>query len=96
MQREHNYLVRRLALTLLTLSHVMSPFAGLGVNLAFSDSVALANAIIASVGKSRETLDAAILKCEQDMYKVRCSNSSEQTRLELACSASSQLLCRRR
>ncbi|KAJ8608834.1 hypothetical protein MRB53_039420 [Persea americana] len=45
----------------------MTPFAGEGVNLAFTDAMKLANMILAS-GDSREALDQNIAMFERDMF----------------------------
>jgi 2-polyprenyl-6-methoxyphenol hydroxylase-like FAD-dependent oxidoreductase len=50
-------------------AHLMSPFAGIGVNTAFYDAVLLANAISASIQSGDpDDLDSYIVKYEDDMY----------------------------
>ena len=54
-------------------AHLMSPFAGEGVNLAFMDSLKLSKAIIAAAeqqsDQQRETLNANVAEFEEDMFK---------------------------
>ncbi|KAI1608416.1 putative monooxygenase [Exophiala viscosa] len=48
-------------------AHLMTPFAGVGVNLALADSLTLAKAIVARGGKA-ERLSDAIAAYEQEMF----------------------------
>ncbi|KAK5151394.1 hypothetical protein LTS14_009237 [Recurvomyces mirabilis] len=56
-------------------AHLMTPFAGEGVNLAFADSLQLADAIVAAatsaiaVADQKGELDIQVTKFEQEMFK---------------------------
>lgn len=51
-------------------AHLMSPFAGEGVNVALSDAMNLAGAIVKAVGEGgdQEVLDRAVKEYEEDMW----------------------------
>ncbi|KAL2060364.1 hypothetical protein VTL71DRAFT_9759 [Oculimacula yallundae] len=49
-------------------AHLMTPFAGEGVNLAFDDAMKLSEAIIQGAEKGHEALDANIKAFEKDMF----------------------------
>lgn len=51
-------------------AHLMTPFGGEGVNLAFQDSLSLGNAIIDAAKEGKESsLDARIREYEEDMFE---------------------------
>lgn len=52
-------------------AHLMSPFAGIGVNMAFRDAVLLVQAISDSIqSKDLDNLDSCIAKYEDEMYTL--------------------------
>ena len=60
-------------------AHLMSPFAGEGVNMALYDAYLLANAI-----KESQDLDTAVAQYEQEMYAVSKESAQEsQDNLEV-------------
>lgn len=50
-------------------AHLMTPFAGEGVNLAFDDAMKLSKAIIEGVEKGGEAVDERIKSFEEDMFE---------------------------
>jgi 2-polyprenyl-6-methoxyphenol hydroxylase-like FAD-dependent oxidoreductase len=60
-------------------AHLMTPFAGLGVNIAFEDAMKLADAIVAAFKEGTEAaLDTRIKAFEEDMF-VRGEKAEQMT-----------------
>ncbi|PVH75799.1 FAD/NAD(P)-binding domain-containing protein [Cadophora sp. DSE1049] len=59
-------------------AHLMTPFAGEGVNIAFDDAMKLSCAIIGGVEKGGEALDGNINAFEEDMF-VRAAHAQHMT-----------------
>jgi 2-polyprenyl-6-methoxyphenol hydroxylase-like FAD-dependent oxidoreductase len=59
-------------------AHLMTPFAGEGVNLAFEDAKSLASAIIGKSKDAKSSLDKRVTKFEEDMF-VRAKRAQEMT-----------------
>ena len=59
-------------------AHLMTPFAGLGVNIAFEDAMKLADAIIHATKDDSQSLDAGIEAFEKDMF-VRAERAEHLT-----------------
>ncbi|KAH7400452.1 hypothetical protein BKA64DRAFT_671875 [Cadophora sp. MPI-SDFR-AT-0126] len=59
-------------------AHLMTPFAGEGVNLAFDDAMKLSRAITDGVDRGGEKLDANIQAFEEDMF-IRAGHAQSMT-----------------
>lgn len=59
-------------------AHLMTPFAGEGVNLAFEDAMSLSSAIIGYSEDAKSSLDKRVAKFEEDMF-VRAKRAQEMT-----------------
>jgi len=65
-------------------AHIFTPFAGEGVNLAMSDSMRLADAILATANESKSTLSRNIKIFEEEMF-VRAAKSAGITFKLMSC-----------
>lgn len=59
-------------------AHLMTPFAGEGVNLAFHDAMKLSKAIVEGIERGGEELDVNIRAFEEDLF-VRAGHAQRMT-----------------